>query len=144
MLSQLPSINAGLNSLATFLLLLGYWAIKQNPQKKELHKFSMIAALAVSSLFLACYLYYHFHFPTKRFPDLGWIKTAYLTMLFTHIVLAVAMLPLIFLTFKRAFKADWIGHKKIARITYPIWLYVSFTGVLIYLMLYQWFNYELA
>ncbi len=136
-LSDLPALNASLNALASVLLFSGFIAIKNN--KKELHKCLMISAFIVSSLFLASYLYYHFHFPTKKFPDLGWIKTLYYLILFPHIILAVVMLPMIFLTFVRAFKQDWEKHKKIARLTFPIWSYVSVTGVLIYLMLYQWF-----
>ncbi len=136
-LSELPFLNACLNALATLLLFSGFIAIKK--RKKQLHKNLMIGAFCVSSLFLASYLYYHFHFPTKKFPDLGWIKTLYYLILFPHIILAVVMLPMIFLTFVRAFKQDWERHKKIARLTFPIWSYVSVTGVLIYLMLYQWF-----
>lgn len=100
----------------------------------------MLGALIVSTAFLTSYLYYHFHVPATKFPDLGWIKIAYLIMLFTHIVLAVAMLPMIVMTFFYALKNKTEKHKKIARKTFPIWLYVSVTGVVIYFMLYHWFT----
>jgi uncharacterized membrane protein YozB (DUF420 family) len=136
-LSDFPALNACLNGLSAICLLSGFIAIKKN--KKELHKKLMVSAFVVSSVFLACYLYYHFHHPTTKFPDLGWIKIVYLVILFTHIVLATAMLPMIFLTFKHAFSENWVKHKKWAKITFPIWFYVSVTGVIIYFMLYQWF-----
>ncbi len=134
---DLPSLNAVLNSISSLLLFTGYWAIKN--KKESLHKKLMCAAFVVSSLFLASYLYYHFHFPVKKFPDLGWIKIIYLSILFTHIILAVVMLPMIFVTFKRAFKGEREAHKKLARWTFPVWAYVSVTGVIIYFMLYHWF-----
>lgn len=136
--SKLPAINAGLNFLSAALLLSGVFAIKGG--KKKLHQFLMTSALIVSGVFLACYLYYHFHYPATKFPDLGWIRMAYLVMLFSHIVLAVMMLPMIFLSFYRAWKGEFEKHKKIAKPTFAIWFYVSVTGVLIYFMLYHWFE----
>ena len=100
----------------------------------------MIAAFITSAIFLTSYLIYHFHVPSKKFPDLGWIKTVYFLILFPHILLAIVMVPMILKTFWHAFREEWDQHKKIARITFPIWIYVSFTGVLVYLMLYQWFD----
>jgi len=138
MLTNLPAINASLNFLAALSLLCGFISIKK--KNRSAHKFFMCSALVISSIFLACYLYYHFHFPATKFPDLGWIRVAYLLMLFTHIVLAVVMLPMIFITFYRAFKQNFVAHKKIAKPTFYIWFYVSCTGVLIYFMLYHWFN----
>src|SRR6056300_1188549 len=94
---EIPTLNATFNTMATLCLLLGYVAIKKG--KKELHKKLMMTALGFSALFLGFYLYYHYHVPSKKFPDLGMIKTIYLIVLFSHIVLAVGMLPLIFKTF---------------------------------------------
>lgn len=134
---DLPSLNASLNGIAGFFLLVGYIAIKQG--KKELHKKLMVSALAVSAAFLTSYLIYHYHVPSKKFPDLGWIKTVYFLILFPHIILAAVMVPMILKTFWHAFRGEWEKHKKIAKITFPIWMYVSVTGVIVYFMLYQWF-----
>lgn len=134
---DLPSLNASLNAIAGFLLLFGYIAIKQD--KKELHKKLMVSALVVSAAFLTSYLIYHYHVPSKKFPDLGWIKTVYFLILFPHIILAAVMVPMILKTFWHAFRGEWEKHKKIAKITFPIWMYVSVTGVIVYFMLYHWF-----
>lgn len=134
---DLPTLNASLNFIATLFLASGYIAIKND--KRELHIKLMISALVVSALFLTSYLIYHYHVPSKKFPDLGWIKTVYLVILIPHIILAAVMVPMILKTFWHAYKKDWEKHKKIARITFPIWMYVSITGVIVYLMLYQWF-----
>jgi uncharacterized membrane protein YozB (DUF420 family) len=134
---DLPPINAALNGIATVLLGSGYVAIKRG--RKDLHKALMVSALVVSAAFLACYLIYHYHAGSKPFPDLGWIKTVYLLILVPHIILAAVMVPMILKTFWHAFRGEWERHKKIARWTFPIWMYVSLTGVVIYLMLYQWF-----
>ena len=136
-LSQIPALNATLNGTAGLFLLLGYFFIKKD--KKEAHKWSMITAFFFSALFLGFYLYYHYHVGSKKFPDLGFIKTIYLVILFPHIVLATLMVPLILKTFYHAYKQEWEKHKKVARITFPIWIYVSITGVLIYFMLYVWY-----
>lgn len=135
---DLPALNASLNTVAGILLLVGYISIKQG--KKELHKKLMISALIVSTAFLTSYLIYHYHVPSKKFPDLGWIKTVYLIILIPHIILAAIMVPMILKTFWHAFRGEWEKHKKIARITFPIWMYVSITGVVVYLMLYQWYK----
>lgn len=137
-IQDLPTLNASLNTIAGVLLLLGYVSIKQG--KRERHIKYMISALVVSAAFLTSYLIYHFHVPSKKFPDLGWIKTVYLIILIPHIILAAAMVPMILKTFWHAFRGEWEKHKKIARITFPIWMYVSVTGVIVYLMLYQWFK----
>jgi putative membrane protein len=136
-IQDLPTLNATLNSIAGVLLLWGYISIKQG--KQELHKKLMVSALIVSAAFLTSYLIYHYHVPSKKFPDLGWIKTLYFLILFPHIILAVVMVPMILKTFFHAYKQDWEKHKKIARITFPIWMYVSVTGVIVYFMLYHWF-----
>lgn len=134
---DLPTLNASLNSIAGILLLIGYISIKQG--KQELHKKMMWSALVVSAFFLTSYLIYHYHVPSKKFPDLGWIKTVYLIILIPHIILAAVMVPMILKTFWHAYREEWEKHKKIARITFPIWMYVSVTGVIVYLMLYHWY-----
>lgn len=136
-IQDLPTLNASLNSISGVLLLSGYIAIKKN--KRILHRNLMISALVVSAAFLTSYLIYHFHVPSKKFPDLGWIKTVYFLILFPHIILAAVMVPMILKTFWHAYKQEWEKHKKIARITFPIWMYVSVTGVIVYMMLYHWF-----
>jgi putative membrane protein len=134
---DLPTLNASLNAVAATLLLVGYIAIKQ--KREELHKKLMVAALIVSAAFLTSYLIYHYHVPSKNFPDLGWIKTIYLLILIPHIILAAVMVPMIIKTFWHGFRGEWEKHKKIARITFPIWMYVSVTGVVVYFMLYHWY-----
>jgi uncharacterized membrane protein YozB (DUF420 family) len=134
---DLPTVNATLNSISGILLLSGYIAIKKG--NRELHKKLMVGALFVSAAFLTCYLTYHFHVPSKKFPDLGFIKIIYYFILFPHIILAAAMVPMILKTFWHAYKEEWEKHKKIAKITFPIWMYVSVTGVIVYFMLYHWF-----
>src|SRR3989344_5425066 len=99
---DLPALNASLNTVAGILLLVGYISIKQG--KKELHKRLMISALIVSAAFLTSYLIYHYHVPSKKFPDLGWIKTVYLIILIPHIILAAIMVPMIIKTFWHAFR----------------------------------------
>lgn len=136
-IEDLPTLNASLNSVSFILLLCGFFAIKKG--RRELHIKLMTGALVVSAAFLTSYLIYHFHVPSKKFPDLGWIKTVYLLILFPHIILATVMVPMILKTFWHAWRGEWDKHKKIARITFPIWLYVSVTGVVVYLMLYRWF-----
>ncbi len=134
---DLPSLNASLNSISALLLLCGYIAIKNN--KRELHRNLMISALVVSAFFLTSYLIYHWHVPSRKFPDLGWIKILYFLILIPHIILAAVMVPMILKTFWHAWKGDWEKHKKIARITFPVWMYVSITGVIVYFMLYRWY-----
>jgi len=136
-IQDLPTLNASLNAVAATLLLSGYIAIRKNYQ--DLHKKLMIATFAVSALFLTSYLTYHYHVPSKKFPDLGWIKTVYLLILVPHIILAVVMVPMILKTFWHAYKEEWVQHRKIARLTFPIWMYVSVTGVIVYFMLYHWY-----
>jgi len=134
---DLPTLNATLNAIAATLLLVGYVGIKKG--HKEFHKKIMVSALVVSAFFLTSYLIYHYHVPSKKFPDLGWIKTVYLIILIPHIILAAAMVPMILKTFWHGFRGEWEKHKKIARITFPIWMYVSVTGVIVYFMLYRWY-----
>lgn len=141
MIDTLPLVNACLNGLAAVLLIAGYVAIKR--KKIPAHKAFMIAAFGVSALFLACYLTYHIgrhriHGSSSQpFPGTGIWRPIYFSILIPHILLAIGMLPMIFLTFLRAFRGDFTRHRRIARWTLPIWIYVSVTGVLVYLMLYR-------
>ncbi len=137
-LHDLPAVNASFNGLAAVFLTAGYIFIRRkNPLA---HRKCMIAALSSSVLFLIGYLTYHFtvHGVTK-FRDPAWFKPIYLTLLLTHTVLAVVIVPLIVITLTRALRERFDAHRKIARWTLPLWLYVSVTGVVIYLLLYQIF-----
>ena len=134
-LSDLPGLNAGLNGLAGILLLAGYGNIRA--RKIALHRGFMLAACTASTLFLISYLIYHFHQPTTPYPGQGALRYVYYIVLITHIVLAVALVPLVPITVYRALKGRLERHRRLARITLPIWLYVSVTGVVVYLMLYR-------
>ena len=137
-IQDLPIINACLNALATLFLSLGYFFVRKG--NKTAHKNCMISALLTSAVFLTCYLIYHFNTEVvTRFVNPSWFRPIYLVILITHVILAVIILPLIFMTFSRALKARYELHKKIAKWTWPLWMYVSITGVLIYLLLYQIF-----
>jgi putative membrane protein len=137
--SDLPAINASLNGLATVFICAGLWFIKR--ERKQAHIASMIAALIASTAFLACYLTYHFLKAgvVTKFTHPGWPKTLYFVILGTHTPLAVLVLPLIIITVMRALQARYDAHRRWAKWAAPIWLYVSVTGVLVYLMLYVWF-----
>ncbi len=136
-LSDLPLVNACLNGASTVLLSLGYFYIRQ--QKQVAHRNCMIGALITSTLFLACYLTYHSFAGRTVFQNPSWFRPIYLLILLTHTVLAVVIVPLVLLTVFRAVRRRWELHKRIARWTWPIWMYVSVTGVVIYLLLYQIF-----
>ena len=137
-IQDLPLINASLNALATVFLTLGYFFIRKG--NKTAHKKCMISAFITSAVFLNCYLIYHFNTEVvTRFVNPSWFRPIYLVILVTHVILAIVILPLIFMTLNRALKARYELHKKIAKWTWPIWMYVSITGVLIYLLLYQIF-----
>ena len=131
--SMLPITNAFINSVTAFLLILGYVFIRK--KKVEAHKIVMLTAFGTSTLFLASYVVYHW-FKSGPKPYLGDYQTIYYIILFSHIILAAIIIPLALFTLYRGWTNDIKRHKKIARITLPIWLYVSITGVLIYLMLY--------
>jgi len=135
--SILPGINATLNACSTILLVLGFIAIKK--KRVEAHKKFMGSAFIFSTVFLTTYLYYHYHVGHTAFPGSGLIKTIYLIILIPHIILAAVMVPMILMTFYFALSGKFDSHKKIARWTLPIWLYVSFTGIIIYFMLYHLF-----
>jgi len=132
-LSWLPPTNAVLNGSSALLLLAGLAFIKQG--RREAHRRCMLAALAVSSLFLVGYLTYHFQAGTTHYSGTGPVRTLYLSILATHTVLAITVPPLAITTLVRALQERFDRHRRIARITFPIWLYVSVTGVVVYLML---------
>ncbi|NDD64692.1 MAG: DUF420 domain-containing protein [Acidobacteria bacterium] len=133
--TDLPHLNAILNSTSALLLVTGWLMIRN--RWITAHRVCMGSAFLTSTIFLISYLTYHYNHGSTRFQGTGIIRTIYLTILGTHTVLAVAILPLILLTFARALRNDLAGHRKIARWTLPLWLYVSVTGVVVYLMLYQ-------
>ena len=135
----LPAVNATLNGLATVLLILGYTMIRQ--RRIQAHLRIMLSAFAVSVIFLICYLVYHAHVGSVKYTSLhaqlGIAGVVYYIILFTHVLLAFAVPPLALITLWRAYKGNFARHRKIAVWTFPIWLYVSVTGVVVYLMLYQ-------
>jgi uncharacterized membrane protein YozB (DUF420 family) len=133
---QLPFVNAMLNGLAAVLLVSGLLAIKAGHRK--LHETLMKRAFVVSSAFLACYVYYHATHGSTAFNGTGLARTAYFTLLISHTVLAIVNLPLVLRTLWLAHKERWEAHKRLAKITFPIWLYVSVTGVVVYVVLYHW------
>ncbi|HEU4871169.1 MAG TPA: DUF420 domain-containing protein [Pyrinomonadaceae bacterium] len=134
-ISYLPHVNACLNGTSALLLFAGYTFIRS--RNVAAHRTCQIAALCVSILFLISYLTYHFHHGATRFQGTGVVRPIYFTILLTHTVLAIVIVPLVTLTFYRALRNDFTRHRRIARITLPLWLYVSITGVIVYLMLYQ-------
>lgn len=129
----LPVVNAFLNLLAAFFLIRGYFQIKG--QKKIAHEKSMKLAFLCSALFLVSYIIYHFFHGDTKFLGQGFIRPIYFFILISHILLSVIALPMVLMTFFLALKKRWVAHKKIAKWTFPIWLYVSVTGVLIFLLL---------
>ena len=133
--TDLPALNACLNSISTILLGAGYYFIRRREIAR--HRMSMIAAFVCSCLFLTSYLIYHYHVGSIPFTGQGWIRPVYFTILITHIVLAATIPPLALITLYRAWRGQFDRHKRIARWTWPLWMYVSVTGGVIYVMLYQ-------
>jgi uncharacterized membrane protein YozB (DUF420 family) len=133
--TDLPAVNATLNAIAAILLLIGYVLIRNGRQ--EQHRNVMIGAFAVSVLFLICYVIYHWNVGSRPFTGQGPIRSVYFFILITHIVLAAATPPLAIITLVRGLRSRFDRHRRIARWTLPIWLYVSVTGVIVYWMLYQ-------
>ncbi|NDJ84700.1 MAG: DUF420 domain-containing protein [Chloroflexi bacterium] len=133
--SDLPALNAVLNASAMVFLVAGYVSIRR--QKWKTHRLLMLAALLMSALFLISYLIYHAQEGSKPYEGEGIMRVIYFAILIPHVILAAGMLPFILLTLYRAWKNPWDRHARIARITLPVWMYVSVTGVLVYLMLYQ-------
>ena len=134
---DLPPINAALNALSTVFITVGIVAIKRD--QKQIHIAAMTAAIITSALFLGCYLTYHFYAQLTKFAYPGWPKTLYYCILIPHLILAVAVVPMVFMTVVPALQARFDRHRRIGSWTWPIWLYVSVTGVLVYMMLYVWF-----
>ena len=134
-ISDLPALNATLNGIAAILLVIGWVLVRR--RKLEQHRRVMLAAFGMSVLFLISYVIYHANAGSRPFPGRGPIRAVYFTILITHIILAAAIVPLALITLSRALAARYDRHRAIARWTLPIWLYVSVTGVLVYLMLYR-------
>jgi uncharacterized membrane protein YozB (DUF420 family) len=132
---DLPAINASLNALSGVLLAIGYILIRA--RRIQQHRQVMLAAFATSSLFLAFYLIYHAQVGSVSFTRQGIVRPIYFTILITHVILAAAVLPLALVTLSRGLQARYPRHRAIARWTLPIWMYVSVTGVLVYVLLYQ-------
>jgi putative membrane protein len=132
---DLPALNATLNAMSGALLLVGYFLIRA--RRIEQHRQVMLAAFATSTVFLVSYVAYHAQVGSVRFTRQGVVRPIYFTILITHVVLAAAVLPLALVTLSRGLKARYARHRAIARWTFPIWLYVSVTGVLVYVLLYQ-------
>ena len=137
MIEYLPTLNACLNSASAVFLLLGRFAIARGD--RTLHKRSMISAVTVSVLFLISYLTFHAIHGSTRFTGMGPVRTLYFTILTTHTILAAAIVPMVIVTLRRGLAAKFALHTAIARWTFPIWLYVSVTGVIVYFMLYHWY-----
>jgi uncharacterized membrane protein YozB (DUF420 family) len=133
--TDLPAVNATLNAISTVFLLIGYVFIRT--RRIAAHRACMIAAFATSTLFLISYLIYHAQVGSRPFTGTGPIRLVYFTILITHIVLATAIVPLVLLTLARGLRAQFARHATLARWTFPLWLYVSVTGVIVYWMLYQ-------
>ncbi|CAN5771118.1 hypothetical protein BH24ACI5_BH24ACI5_13470 [soil metagenome] len=134
-LTDLPAVNATLNGISAVLLVIGYVLVRQ--RKLESHRRVMIAAFSTSVLFLISYLIYHGNVGSKPYPGQGPIRSVYFFILITHIVLAALVPPMAIITLVRGLRARYDSHRKLARWTLPIWLYVSVTGVIVYVMLYQ-------
>jgi uncharacterized membrane protein YozB (DUF420 family) len=133
-LSSLPAVNASLNAACTVFLLLGYAFIRSG--KIRWHRACMIAAFCCSTVFLACYLYFHARAGVIRFGGQGWLRPVYFALLLSHTTLAVVIVPLVLITLTRALRERFDKHRAIARWTLPLWLYVSITGVIVYWLLY--------
>jgi uncharacterized membrane protein YozB (DUF420 family) len=132
---DLPHLNAALNATASVLLITGWLLIKS--RRIAQHRLCMIAAVVTSALFLTSYVIYHAHIGSKLFPGIRWIRTVYFAILIPHVVLAAVVLPFILVTFARGLRRDDARHRRIARWTMPVWLFVSVTGVVVYVMLYR-------
>jgi len=133
--TDLPAVNATLNAISGILLLIAYTHIRA--RRIQQHRRFMIAAFATSSLFLVCYLVYHAQVGSVPFTRQGFVRPLYFTILITHVTLAATVVPLALVTLSRGLKAQYPQHRRIARWTFPVWMYVSVTGVLVYVLLYQ-------
>lgn len=134
-LGDLPALNAALNATSAALLAAGYFCIRSG--RRRAHAACMLAALGTSAFFLACYLYYHVHVGSVPFRGRGPLRAVYFTVLLTHTALAALIVPLVMVTLARAAREQFDRHRRIARVTLPLWAYVSVTGVVVYWMLYR-------
>ncbi len=134
-LRDLPALNATLNAISFIFLVTGYVLIRRG--RRDAHRNCMVAALVTSALFLTSYVIYHFNVGSVPFQKTGWIRMVYFAVLIPHVILAAAIVPLVVITVSRALSRRYDKHRRIARWTLPLWLYVSITGVIVYLMLYQ-------
>jgi putative membrane protein len=132
-----PALNATLNGTSAALLLTGRVLIAK--RRIVAHRICMIAAFGASALFLACYLFFHFKVGNILFLGQGWARPVYFTVLISHVTLAIVIVPMAIITLSRGLGGRYPQHRAIARWTWPLWMYVSITGVLVYFMLYQWF-----
>ena len=132
---DLPTLNAGLNAASFALLLLGFWLVRRG--RREAHRKAMLLALATSAAFLVSYLVYHAQVGSVRFAGQGPVRTLYFAVLISHTVLAAAIVPLVVLTAGRALRGRFEAHRAVARVTLPLWLWVSASGVAVYWMLYR-------
>jgi uncharacterized membrane protein YozB (DUF420 family) len=131
----LPTLNALLNTASAVLVLTGWWLIRRG--RRDAHRRAMLLAVATSTLFLVSYLVYHFEVGSVRFRGLGPIRTVYFVILVGHTVLAAAIVPLVLVTVSRALRGRFERHRALARVTLPLWLWVSVSGVVVYWMLYR-------
>ena len=131
----LPTVNAVLNASAAIAMLAGFMAIRQ--RRVAVHRACMLTAVALSALFLTSYLVYHAQVGSRPYAGGGWMRRVYLSILLTHTMLAIAIVPLVSTTLYRALRTQFVRHARLARVTFPIWLYVSVTGVVVYWMLYR-------
>ena len=134
-LHDLPAVNATLNALSGTLLIMGYVSIRA--RRIKWHRLCMIAAFVTSSIFLVCYVIYHAQVGSVRFTRQGFVRPLYFSILITHVTLAATVVPLAVMTLTRGLRAQYPRHRAIARWAFPVWLYVSVTGVLVYVLLYQ-------
>ncbi|WP_445385915.1 DUF420 domain-containing protein [Robiginitalea sp. IMCC44478] len=138
-LSFLPPIYAGINGLTAVLLLVALWAIRSG--KRALHQNLMTTCIVLSLLFLLMYVAYHMTSDSTPYGGEGWVRYLYYAILISHILLSIAVIPLVLRTYARAYLKDFAAHRKIARITFPVWLYVAVTGVIVYLMISPYYVY---
>ena len=133
--SFLPHLNAALNSLSFLFLVAGFYFIRRG--RVRVHRSCMAAALVISGLFLVSYVVYHYNYGSVKFRGQGFVRPVYFVILITHVILAAAIVPLIVVTLRLALRGEYARHRRWARWTYPLWVYVSVTGVFVYLMLYR-------
>jgi uncharacterized membrane protein YozB (DUF420 family) len=134
-IADLPALNAALNSLATAFLIAGYVFVRRG--RIGAHRLAMLCALATSAAFLTSYVIYHAHAGSRPFTGAGPVRLLYFVILISHVILATAIVPLVLITVSRALAGRYDPHRRIARITWPLWMYVSVTGVIVYVMLYR-------